>query len=68
MNWECTHEVTVDQHYDDFDFEMHHWSKPRNWVRNIETFIDKTIHGSGTPYWINFRGSAEITPTNVNIK
>jgi hypothetical protein len=43
-----------------YDFDYKPWLT--NPIRNIENFFGKTIHGTGTPYEIDFTGSGTISP------
>lgn len=57
--------------HDDYDFTYdagRSWWNPLNWPRHIETFIGGKVAGQGTPYRINFRGEATITPVHHVIK
>lgn len=46
--------------YDDYDFEMHPWSNPGSWIRNIETIIGEP--GQGTGFRIYLIGTGTISP------
>ncbi|WP_069658632.1 DUF6443 domain-containing protein [Arcticibacter eurypsychrophilus] len=59
---------TVKAFSDTYDFDQKTWWNPLNWGRNIETVIGSSLAGPGTPYKINFNGSAEITPVHHVIK
>jgi len=39
-----------------------------NWGRNLATIIGGKVAGMGSPYPINFYGSAHITPVHHVIK
>jgi len=58
----------VKAYQDKYDFDMHSWWNPLNWARNVETKIGKAVAGTGTPFPINFNGSAYITPVHPVIK
>ena len=47
---------------DKYNFEMHDWSNPFNWGRNIETIIGEKIAGKGKSYEINIYGSRTLKP------
>lgn len=48
--------------YDDtYDFDMHSWWNPLNWMRNIETIIGKMAAGKGTPFKIRIYGAKKIS-------
>lgn len=49
-----------DGYYDIFNFEMHPWSNPFSWPRNIETLIARPIVGKGIPFKIFFNGTHGI--------
>ena len=51
---------TVRAFSDVYDFDMKSWGNPLNWPRNVETIIGSKYAGQGTPYTINFNGSAQI--------
>ena len=53
---------TVRAYSDKYDFDMKSWKNPLHWVRNVETMIGRAVAGHRTPYTINFRGDAKITP------
>jgi hypothetical protein len=45
---------------DTYNFEMHPWSNPVNWIRNVGTIIGGAVAGDGTPFQINFYGSKKV--------
>ena len=47
---------------DRYDFEMHSWKNPLNYLRNIETMIGKMVSGNGNSYEINIYGETELRP------
>lgn len=47
---------------DRYDFEMHSWKNPLNYLRNIETMIEKMVSGNGNSYEINIYGETELRP------
>lgn len=47
---------------DTYNFEMKSWWNPKNWGRNVETAIGKTVAGAGVDYEINIYGSKRLTP------
>ena len=47
---------------DRYDFEMHSWKNPLNYLRNIETMIGKMVSGNGNSYEINIYGETELKP------
>jgi len=53
---------TVRAYNDDYNFEMHPWSNPMNWIRNVQTIIGGFVAGNGTPYKIYPYGSQKLTP------
>ncbi|HTO16570.1 MAG TPA: hypothetical protein VLZ83_12420 [Edaphocola sp.] len=46
--------------FDIYDFDMHSWGNPINWVRNAATIYGDP--GDGTPFRINFYGEGRISP------
>lgn len=59
---------TVRAFADKYDFEMHSWNSPSNWVRNAATVIGKAGAGQGTGYEINIFGSKKLRPKLPCIK
>lgn len=47
---------------DTYNFEMHPWTNPLNWGRNIETIIGNKVAGTGIPYDIHFYGAQTLIP------
>lgn len=47
---------------DMYNFEMHPWTNPLNWGRNIETIIGNKVAGNGVPFDIHFYGTQTLTP------
>lgn len=53
---------TVRAFEDKYNFEMHSWLNPMNWIRNFQTFIGEIVAGEGTSYYIYPYGSKKLTP------
>ena len=45
---------------DKYNFEMHPWNSFGEIMRNLETIGADFLHGSGTPFWIIFKGRNHI--------
>ena len=45
-----------------YNFEMHDWKNPLNWIRNGKTLIGKYVAGDGVPFEINIYGSRTLKP------
>lgn len=52
---------TVSALPDKYDFDMHSWEKPKNWIRNIETIIGAIVARSGKSYIIIFYNRTQIS-------
>ncbi len=53
---------TVRAFVDRYNFEMHSWRNPINWIRNFQTIIGELVAGDGTPYNIYPYGSKKLRP------
>ena len=53
---------TVRAFEDEYNFEMHSWLNPMNWIRNFQTIIGGIVAGKGTSYKIYPYGSHRLTP------
>lgn len=65
INCDCVYRITgyLKSYDDDYNFEIH-WSwKPKEWVRNAETFIGWLYHGYGKSYHILIRVNKPINET-----
>lgn len=51
-----------------YDFDIHPWSSISETFRNMETIGADVLHGSGTPFYIKFRGINIIKHTYNTIK
>lgn len=60
LTWQGGTTVTATYGFDRYDFEMHGWGNPKNWVRNAATIYGDP--GPGTPFKINFYGEGTISP------
>lgn len=47
---------------DTYDFDYKSWLDPRNWLRNIETFIGDLYAGDGMKYKIYIYGEKKLKP------
>jgi hypothetical protein len=58
----------VRAYQDEYNFEMHPWGNPLNWIRNAETWVGSSVAGDGQSYKININGGAFIPTAPLPIK